>query len=269
MLTDKNAVIYGGAGLLGAATALAFAREGAKVFLAGRTKSKLDEVAERIVAAGGAAETAEVDALDEAAVEAHAAAVHAQGGIDVAFNAIGIRGELQGTSILEVSTEDYSAPISVGTTAHFLTARAAGRHMAERGSGVLLLLTATATWSMAALRTPIPMGGFGVACAAIEGLTRTLASELGPRGVRAACLRAEGVRELLDTVEDPGPERYADVRESGETLASSLRSTIEESNLLRRVPRAADVANTAAFLASDGAASITGGVVDVSCGGVV
>jgi NADP-dependent 3-hydroxy acid dehydrogenase YdfG len=65
LLRDKNAVIYGGGGAIGGAVARAFAREGAKVFLAGRTLAKLDAMAREISAAGGRAETAELDALDE------------------------------------------------------------------------------------------------------------------------------------------------------------------------------------------------------------
>jgi NAD(P)-dependent dehydrogenase (short-subunit alcohol dehydrogenase family) len=89
LLENKNAIIYGGAGAIGSAVAEAFAREGARVFLAGRTLATLDAVAKRIAAAGGRAEAAEVDALDEAAVEAHVAAVVQKvGKIDVSFNAI-------------------------------------------------------------------------------------------------------------------------------------------------------------------------------------
>ena len=64
LLEHKNAVIYGGAGSVGGAVARAFAREGARVFLAGRTLATLDEVAEEIVASGGVAEAAQVDALE-------------------------------------------------------------------------------------------------------------------------------------------------------------------------------------------------------------
>jgi NADP-dependent 3-hydroxy acid dehydrogenase YdfG len=69
LLEDKNAVIYGAGGSIGGAVAQAFAREGTKVFLAGRTKAKLDEVAEEIRSAGGVAETAQLNALDEQAVD--------------------------------------------------------------------------------------------------------------------------------------------------------------------------------------------------------
>lgn len=110
LLQSKNAVIYGGGGAIGGAVARAFAREGAKVFLAGRTLAKLDQVAREISAAGGMAETAIVDALDEKAIDKHADAVAAKaGGIDVALNAVGIL-HVQGTPFADLSFQDYSYP---------------------------------------------------------------------------------------------------------------------------------------------------------------
>ena len=96
LLQNKNAVIYGGGGAIGGAVARAFAREGAKVFLAGRTLAKLGAVAREISTAGGAVETAQVDALDEQAVEKHLEAVINQAGrINISFNAVGFN-EIQG-----------------------------------------------------------------------------------------------------------------------------------------------------------------------------
>jgi 3-oxoacyl-[acyl-carrier protein] reductase len=266
LLEDKVAVVYGGGGLIGGAVARAFAREGARVFLAGRTPAKLDAVADEISAAGGLVETATVDALDERRVEEHVDEVVAQAGrIDVSFNAMGIRGELQGTPLVTISQEDYAAPILTGATGHFLTARAAAPRMLEQRSGAILLLTATATWSQAALRTPIPMGGFGVACAAIEGLARSLAGELGPRGVRVVCLRSEGVAEVAHGFSTDGA---AAIGLSPGELAD-LKPLLEGETLLRRLPTVADLANMASFMASDRAGAMTGAVANVSCGGVV
>lgn len=262
LLLHKNAVVYGAGGLIGGAVARAFAREGARVFLAGRTVARLDEVAGEIAAAGGVADTAQVDVLDEQAVEAHAeAVVESAGSIDVALNAVGIHGELQGTPLVDISQADYTAPIVTGTTAHFLTARTVARHMVERGSGTILLITATATWSKAALRRPIAMGGFGVACAAIEGLSRSLAGELGPRGVRVACLRLEGTADLLTAIAASDGIDW--------TTPVELRALLESDTLLRRLPTAAEVGDVAALVASDRAASLTGVITNVSCGAVV
>jgi NAD(P)-dependent dehydrogenase (short-subunit alcohol dehydrogenase family) len=106
VLEERTAIVYG-AGSIGGAVARAFAREGARVFLAGRNRDRLDAAAEAIRAAGGTAKTAVVDALDAAAVDAHADAVAVQaGGIDVSFNLI-THGDVQGTPMAEMDVDDY------------------------------------------------------------------------------------------------------------------------------------------------------------------
>lgn len=155
LLLDKNAVIYGAGGAIGGAVARAFAREGAKVFLAGRTLATLDAVASEIVATGGTAETAQVDALDERAVVQHVDAVAAKTGrIDVLFDAIGME-DVQGIPLLEMSLRDFLHPITVAASTQFLTARAVGRRMVEKGSGVILTLIAGPPEALPYL------GGFG------------------------------------------------------------------------------------------------------------
>jgi NAD(P)-dependent dehydrogenase (short-subunit alcohol dehydrogenase family) len=90
LLANKIAIIYGAGGAVGSTIAGTFAREGAKVFLTGRNKAKVDQVAEKIRAAGGYAEAAEVDALDEQTIVQHLDGVIAKvGRVDVSFNAIG------------------------------------------------------------------------------------------------------------------------------------------------------------------------------------
>src|SRR3712207_1157205 len=104
----RSAVIYGAGGHIGSAVARAFARDGANVFLAGRTLAKLDAVAQEISAAAGAAEAAQVDALDPQAIEQHLAAIVQQTGrIDISFNAIWIRGDLQGTPLIDMPHADF------------------------------------------------------------------------------------------------------------------------------------------------------------------
>ena len=138
LLKDKNAVIYGGGGSIGGAVARAFAREGANVFLAGRTRAKLEEVADEIRSSGGVAETAQVDALDEKAVDEHADAVAGSaGGIDISFNLIS-HGDVHGTPMVEMDLEDYARPVVTAVRTTFLTWRAAARHMIRQGSGVIL-----------------------------------------------------------------------------------------------------------------------------------
>jgi 3-oxoacyl-[acyl-carrier protein] reductase len=123
LLEDKNAVIYGGGGSIGGAVARAFAREGARVFLAGRTLARLERVAEELRSAGGVAETARVDALDENAVDAHADAVAAAaGGIDISFNLIS-HGDVQGTPLAEMELDDFTRPVFTAVRTTFLTSR--------------------------------------------------------------------------------------------------------------------------------------------------
>lgn len=259
LLESKNAVIYGAGGAIGGAVARTFAREGAQVFLAGRTPTTLDALAAEIAAAGGTAETAEVDALDEQAVEEHARSVADKAGrIDVSFNAISL-GDVQGTPLLEMSLEDFSRPITVGTTTHLLTARAAARHMLERGSGVILTLSASAVRIADPVMGPPLMGGFGVACTAIEALTMNLAGELGPRGIRVVCLRPEGIPETWREYTEEA-KQFADLKEFHELL--------EARTLLRRLPTLGEVANAAAFMASDRAGAITATVINLTCGSI-
>lgn len=102
LLEGKNAVIYGGGGAIGGAVARAFGREGARVFVVGRTLPALDDVAGQVRAAGGRAETAVVDALDERAVNEHAQSVVAAGGsLDISFNLISQR-DVQGTPLVDM-----------------------------------------------------------------------------------------------------------------------------------------------------------------------
>src|SRR5687768_4294289 len=111
LLQNKIAVVYGGGGAIGGATARVFAREGARVFLAGRAIARLDSVAAGIAAAGGMAETAQVDAFDQRAVEAHASAVAARaGGIDIALNAVSVMHD-QGTTLADLSLDGFMRPI--------------------------------------------------------------------------------------------------------------------------------------------------------------
>jgi 3-oxoacyl-[acyl-carrier protein] reductase len=249
-LQDKVAVIYGAGGAIGSAVSRTFAREGAKLFLSGRRPAAVDAIAQEIVTTGGDAEAATVDALDEDAVEQHAArVVQATGRIDIAFNATGVE-PVQGTPLTDLSSEDFISPITTWTTTQFLTARTAARHMVTRRSGVILMLSSSP--ARVALAST---GGFGVACAAIEGLSRTLAAELSPQGVRVVCIRPHRIGDTL------GPS--TDFPTLGQ---DDFRRFVEDMTLLKRLPTLADVANTAAFLASDNAAAMTGAVANLTCG---
>lgn len=257
LLENKNAVVYGGGGAVGGAVARAFAREGAKVFLAGRTLATLEVVAEDIRAAGGAAEVARVDALNEQAVEDHADEVAARSGrIDVSFNAIS-HGDVHGLLLLDLPLEDFIRPIATAMRAHFLTMRAATRRMVEQRSGTILTVTATTA------RQAIPqVGGTGVTFDAIESLCRQWACEVGRFGVRVAWLHTTGIAEAIHA--DVAPD-YG----TGKPMSrAELVAWMENRTMLGRVTSLADVGNAAAFLASDRAGAMTASAANLTCGGV-
>ncbi len=247
LLEDKVAVIYGAGGSIGGAVARTFAREGANVYLAGRTQAKLDKVAEEIRAAGGVAETAQVDALDEQAVNGYVDAVAEQAGrIDISFNLIS-HGDVQGIPLVEMSLEDFARPVTAAVRTQFLTTRAAARHMIGRGSGVVLVLGETTD--------PVPLlGGLRVTFDAMESLRRQWACELGPHGVRVVTLKTGGVPESI-------PAAFAG---RDEIIAGIQRAT-----LLNRTATLADVGNVAAFVASDQARTMTAATVNISCGAIM
>jgi NAD(P)-dependent dehydrogenase (short-subunit alcohol dehydrogenase family) len=256
LLAGKNAVIYGAAGAMGSAVSRVFAREGAQVFLAGRTLEKVDALAREIVDAGGVARAASVDAQDRAAVEKHLGELVRQfGAIDISFNLIGIN-DTQGALLTDMNVDSFSRPIVNAMRTQYLTATTAARYMSQRRSGVLLALTAQVA------RKPYSgSGGFGVACAAIEGLWRQLAVELGPSGVRLVTLRSSGSPDA------PGVSEAIALhaRDAG-VSREAFEARISEKTMLKRMPRMAEVANAAVLAASDRASAITAAVMNITCG---
>jgi NAD(P)-dependent dehydrogenase (short-subunit alcohol dehydrogenase family) len=263
LLENRNAVVYGGGGAIGSAVAHAFAREGARVFLAGRTLAKLESVARGISAAGGHAEAAQVDALDEHSIDSHADAVAARaGGIDIAVNAVGIL-HVQGTPLAELSFEDYAYPVTSYVRTNFLTAKAVARHMTKQGSGVILTLS-----TPGARLSGQGFLGNGVASAAVEAFSRILAGELGASGIRVICLRPDAIPDAVATSHTR--EVFSGIAErAGTTIDGLLAERARSATLLKRLPTLADVANFAAFAASDHANAMTASIANLSCGSLV
>jgi 3-oxoacyl-[acyl-carrier protein] reductase len=245
LLEGRNAVIYGGGGSIGGAVARAFAREGATVHLAGRTRATLDAVAQDIRARGGAAQTAVLDALDEAAVDAHADAVAAAGSLDISLNVI-THGDVQGIPLVEMSLADLEAPVHAAVRTMFLTARAAARHMIRQGSGVILVFGGYGDPTR-----DYHLGGLQVAFQAQEALRNNLAAELGRHGIRVLTLQTGGVPESIpDTVE----------------AKPAIAEMTEAQTMLGRAATLEDVGNVAAFAASDHARTMTASALNITCG---
>ena len=258
LLQDKVAVIYGAAGAIGGAVARAFAAEGARLFLTGRQLAPVEAIAKQIVAAGGSAEAAEVDALDEQAVDQHLQSVtDTAGHLDISLDAVGIPGtKLLGVPLVELEVERFSLPIATYTRSYFLTARLAARRMVANRSGVIMTVTTLQS------RTGFPTaGGFGPAMAAKEALTRELSAELAPAGIRVVGLRPQGI---------PGT---ASLREAFEPRAKASGMTWEQCQEVgasrthtRRLSTLAELADLAVFMASDRASGMTGTTVNLSMG---
>jgi 3-oxoacyl-[acyl-carrier protein] reductase len=247
LLENKVAVIYGAGGSIGGAVTRAFAREGARVFLSGLTKEKLDQVTEEINSNGGSADHAVVNALDEQAVEEYVESVIQQAGqIDVSFNLISY-GDIQ-QPLLELSVDHFLQPITNAMRTQFLTTRAAARHMINRGSGVILYFGGGGP------QTIPGMGGFKVALDALESLRRQWAVELGSYGVRVVTLKTGGIPE---SIPEDDPERQ------------NIIDSLLPSTLLKRAATLMDVGNVAAFIASDLARTLTATEVNISCGAII
>jgi len=257
LLEKKTAVIYGAAGGIGSGIARAFAAEGATVFLTGRTPAPLEGLAASIVASGGSAHWAVVDALDEAAVEAHLATVLASTGrVDVTLNLIP-RGDVQGVPLIDMTADDLLRAVEVGLRTNFITTRAAARHMVAQGSGVILGLNSGSAHGSTG------MGSTGPADAAVDTFLRNLSMELGPRGVRVCGLWVAGVPETL-TVEKLSKVNAAVPWD--DAMVEGIKANLASMRSLRRSPSLEEIASTAVFLASDRAGGLTGTWVNVTGG---
>lgn len=258
MLKDKVAVIYGAGGAIGGAVARAFAREGAKLFLTGRLRAPVEAVARDIVSAGGSAEAAEVDALDEQAVGKHLQSVIDKAGrVNISFNAVGIPDtKILGVPLVEMDVEQFSLPITTYTRSYFLTARMAARRMVANKSGVIMTVTALPARMGSRLN-----GGYGPAQAAKEAMTRDLSAELAPQGIRVVGLRPHGLPET-STMKEVFELKAKALGMTWEQFQAYLASTTHP----RRVMKLEEMANMAVFMASDKASGMTGTTVNLTMG---
>lgn len=265
LLENKNAVIYGGGGAIGGAVARVFAREGARVFIAGRTQVKLDAVARDIVAAGGTVETAQVDVVDQPAVEKHADAVAARAGsIDIALNAVSVMHD-QGTLLADLSLDEFMRPIDGFLRTLFITTKAVARHMGRKRPGVILTLSEPGAKLAAG-----GILGHGVSAAGKEAFSRLLAAELAPSNIRVIDIRPHAV------IDAPAAGSYTKdlFKQSAAAAGQSVQEFLEgggmvQGTLLKRLPTLSEIAETAAFLASDRAGAMTGTVANLSGGALV
>jgi len=259
ILQGKHAVVFGAGGSIGAAVAKEFAAEGAEVFLAGRTKSNVERVTKQIATNGGRAHAAVIDALDDAAVNEYVDGIVKQAGrIDISFNAVGPLAKEYGNgkNAVDLAIEEFMVPLTAVVKSHFITARAAARHMVKQRSGVIIFLTGSPARGHVEGATAI-----GAAFGAIESLTENLAVEISPSGVRVVCLRTTANTDSRT------------IQQTMDALAGKMNVTkdqmiarIASLNFLKIPAGVSDTAKSAAFLASDRARMMTGTVVNATAG---
>jgi NAD(P)-dependent dehydrogenase (short-subunit alcohol dehydrogenase family) len=245
-LDGKHVIVTGGGRGIGRATALAFAREGAQVLVLARNEDELKETVAQITKAGGSAEYAVCDVLDDARIdEVVADAMRRWGRIDVLVNNAGIDDD---TPFLKVDRGRWREVIGINLTACFVFAQAVARTMVETGGGVILH-----TASIDASGGDGPYVAYNAAKAGLIGLSRTMALELGEHGIRSNCV-SPGFTHTEMTERAVGPE-----------VMSYLNGSFARVPM-RRLVTTDEVANAFVFLASDEASGITGTDLRVDCG---
>ena len=238
----QTVLVTGGAKGIGAATAARLASEGAQVVVADFDEAAATETAERI---GGRA--VRCDVTSRADVEAAVTAAAESGRLDVLVTCAGI---IRDNLIHKMTDDDWEAVIATHLRGTFLAAQAAQAVMTQQGSGSMVLVS-----SVSALGNR-GQANYSAAKAGLQGLTKTLAIELGRFGVRANCVA-------------PGFIATAMTQQTAERIGMSFddfQATAAEQIPLRRVGQPEDVAGVIAFLCSDDAAYVTGQVIYVSGG---
>ena len=263
LLDKKVAVVYGGGGVIGGAIARVFARDGAHVYVAGRTRAPLDRVVQNIAGSGGRAEATLADAGDENDVRRHIdQVIDMAGRLDILVNAVGIP-HVQGPPVAELGVDQFMAPVDGYLRTLFVTTRTAAPHLAAQGSGVILTLS-----SPGARLTGSGFLGIGVASAAVEAFSRILAGELGPEGVRVVCIRPHAIPASLGA--SHLTEAFGGMADRAGTTADEwLAGLAAQGTLLRRLPTPEDVAEYAAFAASERARTMTGAIANLTAGSIV
>lgn len=259
LLAGRTAIVYGASGAVGKAVAHAFAREGATVMLSARRRAALDETAADISGVGGLVDVMPVDAMDPDAIQHHLdETVQRHGPVSLMFNAVSWD-DVQGQALSEMAFDAFLTPVRLGLTTWFHTGTALARHMAQHRGGTILGITANAG------RQPFGgVGGFGVACAAVEHYLRQLAVENGPGHVRVCWVRspgspdAPGVREAWQAY---GAERGLSFEDVQREFSKDVP--------LRQVTPLAQIANAAVLLASDLAAGMTATMANATGGAQV
>jgi len=248
-LQDRVALVTGSSRGIGAAIATLFANEGARVVVHGRDTDAVETVRSQIEATGARVMSVIADLTRYDEIEGMRDRIEqVHGPVEILVANAGGSPSRPGP-IEEISEEAWRASVDANLTATFLTIKCFLTGMKERGRGNVI------TMSSAAARRPNPGSpiAYAAAKAGIELLTKDVAAQAGPHGVRANCIAPETI--MTETNQQQIPEQ--------------VQETLRGTHPIRRLGTPEDVAQTALFLASDNSAWISGIVVDVAGGSVL
>jgi len=247
-LAGKVAIVTGAASGIGRASALAFAREGARVVAVDRDVAALAQTAEAIGAVGGSGLAHPADVADEAQVVRFVAlAQETFGGLDVVYANAGVSGGM--TPLLEQSVELWAETLRVNLIGPFLAIKHAAPAMIARGQGAIVL-----TASVAALRASAGGAAYAASKAGVASLAQTAASALSGTGVRVNAI----CPGLIETGMTKPVFDYA--------RAKGTDGKIGQLNPLRRAGQPEEIAAMALFLASDESSYVNGQAFPVDGG---
>lgn len=259
-LNGKVAAVFAAAGTISGSVAQAFARHGAKVYVSGRDLKKVAAIADNIRRMGGKAVPVKADALEESEIDLFFEQVMAEEErLDIVFNGIGIPGSEYGTNTpaIDMSFTQFVRGFEALCGSQFLTSRAAAKCMIATGSqGTILTLTAALS------RGKFPnASGYATASTAVEGLTRSLAAEFGPHGIRVICLNATALPET-----ERIRESFKKYAQQAGVSPEDIAAGVAQQNILTGGITLSHVAETAAFLVSDDGITFNSHIVDVDGG---
>jgi NAD(P)-dependent dehydrogenase (short-subunit alcohol dehydrogenase family) len=260
ILKDKVAVIFAASGEIAGAVARSLSQHGAKVYLTARNFEAVKALAHEIKTNGGWAEAAKIDAMDESGIDNFLKKVVAENGrLDIIFNGIGLGySEMGGRPPTTVATfEQFMAPMEKLAGSQFLTSRTAAKYMIQTQSGgTILLLTAALS------RSKLPnLAGITAASAAIEGLTRVMATEWGPENIKVICICTGA---LMETKRISG---WIDATAKHLGIpAEQMIAQYKAFDILKTSPTLKQLGETAAFLASEPGVAFNSHIVDLDCG---
>ncbi len=245
-LNNKVAIVTGASSGIGHAAARLFAQEGAALVVSGRRQGELDRLVDEIETSGGKAVAVAGDVRDETHAKALVdAACTRFGGLDIAFNNAGSTGET--APLPDIPVEAWRETLDTNLTSAFLGARHQIPAMVARGGGSLIF---TSTFVGYTVGFP-GMGAYAASKAGLIGLTQVIASEFGPKGIRANALLPGGTDTPMGRAVSNTPE---------------ARAFVEGLHALKRLANPEEIARAALFLASEAASFMTGSALLVDGG---